>query len=137
MHNGGSESAEKIINSIKENKQFYSQYDPPEKLKINAFSLKPLNGKNSKNIEDFDITINAVKLQNTSCDIWSLGIILLEVFLSLYMHKKDCREMVHNLYLNKMTYQSRCIILNEILEHKKNPIFCSLIKEMLRDEAQM
>jgi serine/threonine protein kinase len=99
--------------------------------------MKASQGKNSASIEDYEITVQAVRLSNHSSDIWSLGIILLEIFLSLYMHKKDCREMVHNLYLNKMTYQSRCIILNEILEHKKNPIFCSLIKEMLRDEAQM
>lgn len=41
--------------------------------------------------------------------------------------------MVHNLYLNKLSYQSRCILINEILDNKKNPIICSLIKEMLRD----
>ena len=93
-----------MIGQIKENKQFYSQYDPPEKLKVNQFELKPLHGDQSVNVEDFDITVNAVRLKNVSSDVWSLGIILLEVFLSLYMHKKDCREMVHNLYLNKMTY---------------------------------
>jgi hypothetical protein len=41
--------------------------------------------------------------------------------------------MVHNLYLNKLSYQSRCILINEIIDNKKNPIICSLIKEMLRD----
>ena len=41
--------------------------------------------------------------------------------------------MVHNLYLNKLSYQSRCILINEILDNKRNPIICSLIKEMLRD----
>lgn len=72
-------------------------------------------------------------MSNLSCDIWSLGIIVLETYLSLYIHKKDCREMVHNMYLNKMNYQSRCIIVNEVLDNKRNPVICSLVKEMLRD----
>ena len=83
--------------------------------------------------EDFDISFKPVKLSNDSCDVYSLGIIILEVYLSLYVHKRDCKEMVHNLYLNKLTYQSRCILLNQILDNKANPIICQLIKEMLKD----
>ena len=54
--------------------------------------------------EDFDISFKPVKLSNDSCDVYSLGIIILEVYLSLYVHKRDCKEMVHNLYLNKLSY---------------------------------
>ena len=85
-------------------------------------------------MNDYEIKVKPTKLTNHNSDIWSLGIIILEVFLSLYIHKKDCREMVHNLYLNKLTYSSRCIIINEIIGQDKNPVICSLIKEMLRDE---
>jgi len=60
--------------------------------------------RSSKNLEDFDISVKALKLPNMNCDIWSLGIIVLEVYLSLFIQKKDCREMVHNLYLNKLSY---------------------------------
>jgi len=101
-------------------------------LKQNSIELKA-KGKNGKYLEDFDIKVKPLKCENQSSDIWSLGIVILEIYLSLFIHKKDCREMVHNLYLNKLTYQSRCIIINEILDNSKNPIFCSLIKEMLRD----
>jgi serine/threonine protein kinase len=94
--------------------------------------LKPKT-KNGRYLEDYEIRVKPLKCDNPSSDIWSLGIIILEIYLSLFIHKKDCREMVHNLYLNKLTYQSRCIIINEILDNSKNPIFCSLIKEMLRD----
>ena len=89
--------------------------------------------KYASSFEDYDITLKPIKLQNQNCDIWSLGIIILEVYLSLYIHKRDCKDMVHNLYLNKLSYQSRCILINEILDNKRNPIICSLIKEMLRD----
>lgn len=74
-------------------------------------------------------------MANNNCDMWSVGMIVLEVYLSLYVHKKDCKEMVHNLYLNKLSYQSRCILLNQVLDNKKNPIICSLIKEMLKDAS--
>ena len=66
-------------------------------------------------------------------DVWSLAIVILELYLSLFVCKKDCREMVHNLYLNKLSYQSRCSIINEMLDAKKNPILCQLLQEMLRD----
>lgn len=89
--------------------------------------------KQASSIEDYDIVLKPIKLNNHNCDTWALGIIILEVYLSLYIHKRDCKDMVHNLYLNKLSYQSRCILINEILDNKKNPIICSLIKEMLRD----
>ena len=44
--------------------------------------------------------------------------------------------MVHNLYLNKLSYQSRCSILNELLDSKKNHVICDLLKDMLRDSDQ-
>lgn len=59
-----------------------------------------------------------MKCSNPNSDVWSLGIIILELYLSLYVMKKDCREMVHNLYLNKMTFQSRCSIINELIDSK-------------------
>ena len=121
-----------VVQQIRENKQLYSQYDPPEKLKQNSIEMNP-KSKNSKHLEDYDIKLIPLRCENQSSDIWSLGIVILEIYLSLFIHKKDCREMVHNLYLNKLSYQSRCIIINEILDNNKNPIFCSLMKEMLRD----
>jgi len=72
----------------------------------------------SNRLEDYDVTFKVMDEQNNNYDIWSLGIIILEFYLSVFIYKKDCREMVHNLYLNRMNYTSRCIILNEILEHK-------------------
>ena len=60
--------------------------------------------RSSKHLEDFDISVKPLKLPNMNCDIWSLGIIILEVYLSIFVQKKDCREMVHNLYLNKLSY---------------------------------
>lgn len=119
---------------MKDNKNLYSQYDPPEKLEQESIQVSLKKGrKYASSFEDYDITLKPIKLQNQNCDIWSLGIIILEVYLSLYIHKRDCKDMVHNLYLNKLSYQSRCILINEILDNKKNPIICSLIKEMLRD----
>lgn len=41
--------------------------------------------------------------------------------------------MVHNLYMNKLSYQSRVSILNELLDIKQNPVICELLHEMLRD----
>lgn len=74
-----------------------------------------------------------MKLSNTNSDIWSLGIVILEIYLSLFVMKKDAREMVHNLYLNKLSYQSRCSILNELLDSKANPVICELLFQMLKD----
>ena len=74
--------------------------------------------KNARYLEDFEITVKPLKLNNENCDIWSLGIIILEVFLSLFVLNKDCRETVHNLYLNKLSYQSRCSIVNELLDSR-------------------
>lgn len=62
--------------------------------------------------EDFDLDFKQVKYESDSCDVYSLGIVILEFYLSIYVHKRDCKEMVHNLYLNKLSYQSRCILVN-------------------------
>ena len=107
VHSGGDSASQpnvnQVVKQIRENKQLYSQYDPPEKLKQNSIEMKA-RGKNAKHLEDYDVQVKALKCDNQSSDIWSLGIIILEVFLSLFIHKKDCREMVHNLYLNKLSY---------------------------------
>jgi len=129
-----SEQIHKLVQQIRENKSLYSQYDPPEKLEQESIHVQLKKGKKqASSAEDYDIVLKPIKLSNHNCDTWALGIIILEVYLSLYIHKRDCKDMVHNLYLNKLSYQSRCILINEILDNKKNPIICSLIKEMLRD----
>lgn len=102
---------------------------------MNSIEYKP-KFKGAKNIEDFNIKVKPLLLSNSNCDIWSLGITILEIFLSMFVQKKDCREMVHNLYLNKLSYQSRCSILNELLDSKKNQVICDLLKDMLRDSDQ-
>ena len=70
---------------------------------MNNIIFKP-KFKNAQFLEDFDINVIPLKLTNENADVWSLGIIVLEVFLSLFVQNKDCREMVHNLYLNKLSY---------------------------------
>lgn len=107
-----------MAQQLKDNKTLYSQYDPPEKLEKETVEVRLRKGADRSvpleqaRFEDFDISFKPVKLHNDSCDIYSLGIIILEIYLSLYVHKRDCKEMVHNLYLNKLSYQSRCILLN-------------------------
>ena len=94
-----------MVQQLKENKNLYSQYDPPEKLEQESIHVSLKKGrKYASSIEDYEITLKPIKLPNQNCDIWSLGIILLEVYLSLYIHKRDCKDMLHNLYLNKLSY---------------------------------
>lgn len=133
---------ETFIQCLKSNKAIYSQYDPPEKVrqetldvKLRADAAAGCKLPNQHSYRDFNIEYKPAVPQHDSFDIWSLGVILLEIYLSLYVHKRDCKEMVHNLYLNKLSYQSRCVLLNQVLDNKRNPIICSLIKEMLRDSA--
>jgi hypothetical protein len=124
-----------VIKQIKENKQLYSQYDPPEKLQIVNIKFKQKT-RNPRYLEDYTIDVASMKLDNQNCDIWNLGIIILEIYLSLYVMKKDCREMVHNLYLNKMSYQSRCTIITQLLDSQKNSVICELLFMMLKDHNQ-
>jgi hypothetical protein len=70
---------------------------------MNSILLEPKH-ENSKNLEDFNVSVKPLKLDQHNCDIWSLGITILEMYLSLYIMKKDAREMVHNMYLNKLSY---------------------------------
>lgn len=44
--------------------------------------------------------------------------------------------MVHNLYLNKLSYQSRCSIINELLVGKQHQVMCDLLKDLLKDFDQ-
>ena len=90
---------------MKENKNLYSQYDPPEKVEKDSIEVKlNKNAGNNPQFEDFNIKFKPIKLENFNCDIYSLGIIIIEIYLSLYIYKKDCKDMVHNLYLNRLSY---------------------------------
>ena len=135
----GHDTLENFLQLLKANKAAYSQYDPPEKVRQETLQVKMKPGivgcklPNQQNYRDFEIEYKPIEPLHDCSDVWALGIVILEVYLSLYVHKRDCKEMVHNLYLNKLSYQSRCVLLNQVLENRQNPIICGLIKEMLRD----
>ena len=92
------------------------------------FSPKNRTLSNSRNLEDFNVEVKPLHLKHDNCDVWSLGICVLEIYLSLYVLKKDARDMVHNMYLNKMSYQSRCQVLNELLDGKSHPVIMDLFQ---------
>lgn len=52
-----------MVQQVKENKNLYSQYDPPEKLDHESIEVSLKKGKKyASSIEDYDITLKPIKL---------------------------------------------------------------------------
>ena len=54
-----------MVQQLKENKNLYSQYDPPEKLEQESIEVSLKKGKRqATTFEDYDINLKPIKLQN-------------------------------------------------------------------------